>query len=45
MNLAISQPSRPAVEVAHNLAPLYGLVSVLLALAAGWAAGVIFRRV
>jgi len=32
-------------DFAHNLAPLYGLLSVLLAAGAGWAASAVFRRV
>ncbi len=32
-------------DFAHDLAPLYGLVAVLLAVAAGWAASAVFRRV
>lgn len=32
-------------DFAHNLAPLYGLLAVLLAAGAGWAASAVFRRV
>ena len=32
-------------DFAHNLAPLYGLLAVLLAASAGWAASAVFRRV
>jgi uncharacterized protein (TIGR02186 family) len=32
-------------DFAHNLAPLYGLLAVLLAGAAGWAASAAFRRI
>lgn len=32
-------------DFAHNLAPLYGLLAVLLAASAGWAASAAFRRV
>lgn len=32
-------------DFAHNLAPLYGLLAVLLAAGAGWAASAAFRRV
>ncbi len=32
-------------DFAHNLAPLYGLLTVLLAAGAGWAASAVFRRV
>lgn len=45
LNISQIGISADVFDFAHNLAPLYGLVSVLLALAAGWAASVIFRRV
>jgi len=45
LNISQIGISADVFDFAHNLAPLYGLVSVLLALAAGWAAGAIFRRV
>ncbi len=45
LNISQIGVSADVFDFAHNLAPLYGLVSVLLALAAGWAASVIFRRV
>ena len=45
LNISQIGISADVYDFAHNLAPLYGIVSVLLALAAGWAAGVIFRRV
>lgn len=32
-------------DFAHNLAPLYGLIAVLLAASAGWVASAAFRRV
>lgn len=32
-------------DFAHNFAPLYGLLAVLLAAGAGWAASAVFRRV
>ena len=32
-------------DFAHNLAPLYGLLAVLLAAGAGWTASAVFRRV
>lgn len=32
-------------DAAHTLAPLYGLLTVLLAAGAGWAASAVFRRV
>lgn len=32
-------------DFAHNLAPLYGLLAVLMAAGAGWAASAVFRRV
>jgi uncharacterized protein (TIGR02186 family) len=32
-------------DFAHNVAPLYGLLAVLLAAGAGWAASAVFRRV
>ncbi len=31
-------------DFAHNLAPLYGLFAILIAVLAGWAAGATFRR-
>ncbi len=31
-------------EFAHNLAPLYGLIAIALAVLAGWAAEAVFRR-
>ena len=45
LNISQIGVSADVFDFAHNLAPLYGLVSVLLALAAGWAASVVFRRV
>lgn len=32
-------------DFAHNFAPLYGLLAILLAAGAGWAASAVFRRV
>ena len=32
-------------DFAHNVAPLYGLLAVLVAASAGWAASAVFRRV
>jgi hypothetical protein len=31
-------------EFAHERAPLYGLVAIIVALMAGWLAGAVFRR-
>lgn len=45
LNISQIGVSADVYDFAHNLAPLYGIVSVLLALAAGWAASAVFRRV
>ncbi len=45
LNISQVGVSADIYDFAHNLAPLYGIVSVLLALSAGWAAGAVFRRV
>lgn len=45
LNISQIGVSADVFDFAHNLAPLYGIVSALLALAAGWTASVVFRRV
>lgn len=44
LNISQIGASADIFDFAHNLAPLYGLVSILLAASAGWVASVAFRR-
>ncbi|MBX7199616.1 MAG: TIGR02186 family protein [Rhodospirillaceae bacterium] len=44
LNISQIGMSADIFDFAHNLAPLYGIVSILLAASAGWMANVAFRR-
>ena len=44
LNISQIGISADIFDFAHNLAPLYGLVAILLAASAGWVASVVFRR-
>lgn len=44
LNISQVGMSADVFDFAHNLAPLYGLVSILLAASAGWVANAAFRR-
>jgi uncharacterized protein (TIGR02186 family) len=44
LNISQIGVSAEIFDFAHNLAPLYGLAAILLAVAAGWAASALFRR-
>ncbi len=44
LNISQIGASADIFDFAHNLAPLYGLVSILLAASAGWVASIAFRR-
>ena len=44
LNISQIGASADIFDFAHNFAPLYGIVSILLAATAGWVASVIFRR-
>ena len=45
LNISQIGISADIFDFAHNLAPLYGLVAILLAASAGWVASAVFRRV
>ena len=45
LNISQIGISADIFDFAHNLAPLYGLVAILMAAGAGWTASVVFRRV
>jgi len=44
LNISQIGMSADIFDFAHNLAPLYGLLSILLAALAGWVASVVFHR-
>ena len=44
LNISQIGASADIFDFAHNLAPLYGVVTILLAASAGWVASVVFRR-
>jgi uncharacterized protein (TIGR02186 family) len=45
LNISQIGVSADIFDFAHNLAPLYGVVAILLAASAGWVASVAFRRI
>ena len=45
LNISQIGASADIFDFAHNFAPLYGLVAILLAASAGWAASAAFRRI
>lgn len=45
LNISQIGASADIFDFAHNLAPLYGIVAILLAASAGWIAAVAFRRI
>jgi uncharacterized protein (TIGR02186 family) len=45
LNISKVGVSAEIYDFAHGLAPLYGILSIMLAVGAGWAASALFRRV